>query len=378
MTSLQTFYAEKKYSCITEEFPDKTRFPLYYEANKKEYIIDEGEMLFIPAGWWHFVFSEEVNPDSKINYAMNFWYEEPVDWKEGITDPEYMPKLEKHDILSKDPSDFLKDYDLAIHRSKTKYFPPIHLKHIHPKLDVEYMKYVDFKHTRNPEYYILQNKCTEIEKYAPVFERPINMTSIWVNFGSIYSLPHYDMKDNWLCQLQGKKRVLLFPPEDRDKLYPINSLSLDLVQEIGNKLMKDRFIMIKRLCVDGKLCESILNLLPMETFTHSVFLDSYKKYSNEYIKLLDSERCAFPDIQSVETFNIKDVRGSMYEEPQLEVPYMFLWFLTKGSLTISKYEFQVYPGDLYIFPSLFTYPWLVKNCVFMYPSFRLPTQDKSS
>ena len=52
------FFNERRFSRIEEEFPDKNQFPLYYKANKTEITIGPGDGLFIPSGWFHFVFSE--------------------------------------------------------------------------------------------------------------------------------------------------------------------------------------------------------------------------------------------------------------------------------------------------------------------------------
>lgn len=374
-TTFQQFYDERKYSLITEEFPDKTKFPLYYQTRKREFIIDEGEMLFIPAGWWHFVFSEEVNPKTKINYAMNFWYEEPFNWKEGITDPLYVPKIKNHNIQSKDPSEFLKDYNLLIHRSKMKYFPPDILKHRYSQVSTEYMTYDEFKMTENPEYYILQNRCTEIDKYAPRFERPLFQSSIWVNFGNIYSLPHYDMKDNWLCQLQGKKRVLLFPPDDRDNMYPMNNHSLGLLSEMEFKVQGDIFIRRNRFSIEPKICNHVVDLLPINTLDNPTLQESFLRESKALENYFGQMQCAIPKFPVVETFHVKDVRGSFYEQGQFDTPCIFLWFMTNGRLLIRNFNFQVLQGQLFIFPASFLYPWKVENAVFIFPNFRRPIQD---
>ena len=68
---------------IEDEFPDKEKFPLYYKAHKQEFIIEPGQMLFIPPGWFHFVFSEDPDPETGLNFAVNYWYEPSEEWVEG-------------------------------------------------------------------------------------------------------------------------------------------------------------------------------------------------------------------------------------------------------------------------------------------------------
>ena len=65
---MEEFFAERKYSQIPEEFPDQDTYPLFYTAHKREYNLAPGDKLFIPAGWFHFVYSEEG-----FNYALNKW-----------------------------------------------------------------------------------------------------------------------------------------------------------------------------------------------------------------------------------------------------------------------------------------------------------------
>ena len=364
------FNDERKYSRITEEFPDKQRFPLYYVAQRKEIIINEGEMLFIPAGWWHFVFSEESNNVSGINFAINFWYEEEYNFNEEISSA-YFPVLKKHNIPNIDPADILQDYDLTIYRSKSKYFPPDILNYRFPNLKIEYMTYKEFLITKNPQYYILQNQCSDLNKYAPHFERPLYKSSVWINFGHVYSLPHYDMKDNWLCQIQGKKRVILFPPEERDKLYPMNPYPIPLLRSFEEKLAGDIFIRRNRFSINLDLCNYFLKLLPNKTINHYILVDSYNRESTVLQSYFREQECSVPNFLEPKIFNVIDARNSIYECNQYNTtnPCIFLWFLTKATLMIRSLSYDVLPGQLFIFPSTFMYPWKVENGIFIIPTF---------
>ena len=45
------FYNERRYSYITEEFPDPDKFPLYYKAKKQEFTLQPGDIyLFLLNG----------------------------------------------------------------------------------------------------------------------------------------------------------------------------------------------------------------------------------------------------------------------------------------------------------------------------------------
>lgn len=54
--------------------PDFERFPLFKETAPLNCTIEEGEVLFMPAFWWHEVRSSP-NPKTNRNLAINYWYE---------------------------------------------------------------------------------------------------------------------------------------------------------------------------------------------------------------------------------------------------------------------------------------------------------------
>lgn len=59
-----------QFSPVDAERPDLERFPRFAEAEPIEVILEAGELLFLPAGWWHQVRSLE--PAISLNV---FWYE---------------------------------------------------------------------------------------------------------------------------------------------------------------------------------------------------------------------------------------------------------------------------------------------------------------
>lgn len=48
--------------------PDTARFPLLAQARRLEFVLDAGEVLYLPPGWWHFV--EGLSPAINVN----FWW----------------------------------------------------------------------------------------------------------------------------------------------------------------------------------------------------------------------------------------------------------------------------------------------------------------
>ena len=57
----------KRYICFCQ------RFPLFADAHPLNCTIGEGEVLFMPAFWWHEVQSRP-NVKAGRNLAVNFWY----------------------------------------------------------------------------------------------------------------------------------------------------------------------------------------------------------------------------------------------------------------------------------------------------------------
>jgi ribosomal protein L16 Arg81 hydroxylase len=49
------------FSQVDAERPDLERFPLYAEADVVEAVVEPGELVFIPVGWWHWVRALDVS-----------------------------------------------------------------------------------------------------------------------------------------------------------------------------------------------------------------------------------------------------------------------------------------------------------------------------
>jgi lysine-specific demethylase 8 len=49
---------------------------------------------------------------------------------------------------------------------------------------------------------------------------PLHEVNLWMGYGGVNSHLHFDPQDNFLVMLKGRKRVLLFPPDQSGLLYP--------------------------------------------------------------------------------------------------------------------------------------------------------------
>lgn len=357
----QAFFDERKYSMVPCEFPSKEQFPLYYEAKRSEFVIEEGEMLYIPAGWFHFVFSEDADPKTNLNFAVNFWYSNP-DFVENGNSNEEIPKLKKHNISHIDPFKLYEGIEnVRIFRCKKgKAFPSDRTWRHNSKesLSVEHMTFEEFYESRNPEYYVLQFALEDLKKYAPPSAtKRLTEASSWINFGDVYSNLHYDLMDNWLCQIQGRKRVILFPPEERDKLYLYNNFPIEYCHTFQIVALGDPFI--KR---------NQMSFRPFGSTTKDIE-DSYIREFEAYSFFLLNMDCS----PCTETKHLKPKfkEFSVEEETVLprnliNIPYCMLWFLTEGKLQIRDYVFYVQAGEFFIFPNNMLYPCMIDKVKILY------------
>lgn len=266
---MNNFIIQRRFSRITSITPDRNDFPLYYESYKLEFVINEGECLFIPNGWYHYVLSEDVNKDTSLNIAISHFMKSPVNDYQLSTDLDYyinnikkynllydnnkddinniiklhktdsVPftciNMSKTDITINDLQNIFNNDELLINSSINNFFTSNYIKEFNPKNCVEtYMKFNDFlnmnKKITDYNYYLIQ----ENEKYLnsigiPSFIHNLKNRNLWINFGNVYTVLHYDCYDNFLWQIQGKKRIILYPPSERNKLYMYNPYPLEFL-----------------------------------------------------------------------------------------------------------------------------------------------------
>lgn len=260
MLNLKDFYGQRRQSKIPSEFPDKTLYPLYYQANKIEVTLNEGDMLFIPYGWFHFVFSEKVNAKTKMNVAISNWTKfHECDCQLSIDPNKYKIKCpvynssnehldELYNVHQKISQPFkvnstlhkkykfdytffndrFKNRPINIIKSKDDFFNSAFVRYYQPERSAKYqMNFDQFFHRgiSGEKLYLAQchiGNDISFNTLPFIDNNSHNDRFLWINFANAYSNMHYDTEDNVLIQLQGTKRILLFPPSERDKLYLYN------------------------------------------------------------------------------------------------------------------------------------------------------------
>ena len=220
MNLIEQFVTETQYSRIIHESPDIRLFPKFYEANKTEITLEPGDSLFIPAGWFHWVFSETDD----LNVALTFWYKSTM----GLGDISTNTVIKSTHSTEIDYKKMISDLGyVVVAQSEDKFIPEKRVRNRFQgiKYKEQIMKSSDFINTPDPTLYMASKIDPRLNKYSPTIANSVDLSTArwWVNWGGgITTGLHLDFHDNWMYQLSGKKRILLFPPEDYDKLYTIN------------------------------------------------------------------------------------------------------------------------------------------------------------
>jgi Cupin-like domain len=238
---LQRFETGQRYSYITDEFPDKKQFPKFYDAKRIDITLEPGDMLHLPAGWYHWVFSEEPDPETGLNVAINYWYKDNWNMAHLDRDP---PIKTTHTIhKSIEYMNFLKTFgDKKMYCSSSDNgcftLPSVRwIQNDAVKCEDHYLSFNEFYEKRNTKehWYLWAIPDDRLKAYDPKIEQTWELkqnANWWVNFGHVNTAMHYDSTQNLLCQIAGKKRLILFPHSEWSKLYLINPYPPEFIYNI--------------------------------------------------------------------------------------------------------------------------------------------------
>lgn len=309
-----TFEAERRFSHICDEFPCKIRYPLYYKAHKKEYIINPGEMIFIPAGWFHLVYSEGED----LNFALNFNVQDDCEFKEGKNGT-LVPRVEKSGLEPhKNFSKYFKyDRKLRVLNDPSGAIPSDMLLYRYPTTDYSLKTISQFCDNARPNDYLMQN-LADYPLPVPHVITTGYMSAVWVNFCNVRTYIHYDLLNNWLCQLAGRKRIIVFPPEDIDLLYMINPYPIHLILS----LVGDEFVKHIKSEMDSAKVEDMCKALGGKT---RILLENPKRIVSRNVS----------DLNNFKMFK--------------------MWMLVYTTLTIRDKDYRLRPGDYIEWPNSFTH-----------------------
>ncbi len=226
-------YNDSKYahfSQITEHNKDK--FPLFNKATPIEFTLYPGDCLYIPPKWWHWVksFGERC-------ISINFWFSNLKGVDVG-KEPKKFDKILRWLALEKwsnehliETSEKCSKEGLWVWTEGFAYKKRISMREFieiygNNKEQTKEFAYLitlsDYEHpgSISNRRIIDELSCdfsfpfSEIESSAELGH------NFWMNFGGIDTGLHYDDDEGLLCVVDGTKKVILYPPDDSQYLYP--------------------------------------------------------------------------------------------------------------------------------------------------------------
>ena len=352
---LARFISDQRYSRVPCEFPDKSLYKHYYDAEKIEITLHKGDYLYIPSDWYHFVFSEDTSGTHDVNLAVNFWYVKTRETSENVK-----PTTGKHDITIDldeyandivDVSESSCSFFVSNYAHSEKFFNHIDMKCYSSTLS-------KFIRNRNPYTYIQQNSMKHPVKSPHVeVSGDLVMTNFWLNFGNVNTQLHCDGYDNILCQVEGSKRIILINPNQRDKLYLYNHYNTDLIKKIEiqaittdinesfilteNDIDSNEFILryTKRLVDIGYLKGRQIrngNIQILNVYSDTIFM--YKNKADFSFFEIQEGSCEI-EFMNRKTYTLKENSSIIFPD---EYFYQYRIKLTSPHLTIKYYPINYY------------------------------------
>jgi hypothetical protein len=262
-----------KYSNLPNKIND---YPDYSNYNPIVLVLNKGDSLFIPSGWWHYVISYDRN------FATNKWF---IPYHKNTGDDEWrnkMPEKLISNIESIDKSNMTTDkfmyyvknsIPIVINNSHNDWSAMTNWKddnYLIKKIDNTVLNFYKFPLKKNwndksenlinniltlnknviqsgtykefrdlilndkeHKYYLARNYDLGIilkddyKDFDFTSQLEFAYSNVWINYSKkedpLYSPLHYDLFDNILSQVDGYKVIYLFPPSSDKFLHPIKN-----------------------------------------------------------------------------------------------------------------------------------------------------------
>jgi len=397
---------KRRFSSIDVINPDMELYPNYYKAKRFEILLSEGTYLFIPYGWYHHIFSEKVNEKTKLNVAINFWtrnnvYNEIIisnKCYKNITDvitlsnekiiyEEFSQKSQPFKYYKKinnsidNLKDILKRISLSYTFSSNSVFTSDYIdsnirfddctldEYINSNFKYKYIFQNDITSLKNTEY-IKNIKPSWLSEYTDKIKY-----NLWINQGNISSKNHYDLYDNIILQINGTKKVYLFPPNERDNLYLMNNINimniLNTKEEyyLGNKNIIEKqvpYVQLFNNNITPSDYDNINNYLKVTNYKEGyiynkeidnslyiILSDTFKKYIDLLINLNNEMPLNLECEDS--GYYLSSVYSILKPLYNNESKFRYIWFLSDFKFYINKVEIDAKIGSLLLYPAHFTY-----------------------
>ena len=233
------------HSAITQYPPNPIKYPKFYNCKEQTFILYPGDMLYIPEGWCHWVFSfkdkqsEYTNENIAISFHINKF--DGVIYNKFYDKKPFVYNLDKtqhsfFDITFDKIKNQIYDIEIPIYKSKGSTLIPTKkndniLKY---KVSSEKIKISKFDNLQKQHKYnmymastpfIFQNfPSTPPNIIKESFPGSTISHLYWFGFfdnntESFDSGLHFDKRHNCLIQIKGTKLVRLYNKKDNDNLY---------------------------------------------------------------------------------------------------------------------------------------------------------------
>ena len=357
------FFDDMRYSKIPSLDPDPKEFPLFYKAKKYEFRLNPGERLFIPSGWFHLIDSSELDPEENMNIAVNYWH--TSEHRNGI------PKVKWHTITKEQVFKELNKNPVSCLKSVNGIFVSPTLNHHFPGEDLSLfeMSFDKFLENNNSLIYLAQSSIKPEFTIEEKLCRPD--TKVWLNRYPAITQMHYDGSDNWFCQIIGRKRVMLFPPEERVNLYTYNPYPIQLVENIRNRLTFSETFSTYNDQISRNLIKEIMELKQDIVIHNSELLDIYKKIYMLYENHLIKKRCSVKCKVVVPDVNFKILFINCASQPislPEDMDHTFVFSITQCNFRLGRFNMQLRPGCVHCSPNTMEYPLVLNRGVYILPT----------
>lgn len=373
--TIQNFFDDCRYCKMMSHDPDPKEFPLYYKAKKYEYVLNPGERLFIPRGWFHFVDSCELDPVHKMNIAVNFWH---------ISSGTPRPKVKWHTITQEKVFKELFKKPVRTLRSTNGKYPSTTIKHYFKEMNVHFetIDFADFLQIENPQYYIAQHQLTDPEFTLDENIGKINSINVWLNRGDCNTLMHNDGSDNWFCQVIGRKRVILCAPEEQPNLYTFNPYPQYLIDQIRSRIFNNQTFLFAQNEISSEIANEVLTWADNVILPHEGLLNIFNRNYLLYQNHLQRNGCNVRAVYVPPYVKFKLVRVHCHAQSVSSdgLDYTILFCITGGDANFGRFSLNLDAGGVHSSPNTFEYPITLKPGVYILPIKENPTilEDGSS
>ena len=361
---VETFFNERRYSSISDEFPCKIKYPKFYEAHKTEIILHPGEMIFIPAGWFHLVFSDVL--EDGVNFAMNHWYHVVEEGRAMEGDSSDLKPFKSTHDLNFDPDKVMRDdgkIQVMISPNGKFGSTSVEPSKFEEGLDVRTWTWREFWSQKRTDSYLVQHENMDLKEYEPGRDNWAAST-MWVCFDKLSTYLHYDRQDNFLMQIRGTKKIHLFPPEDHQLLYTFNPYPLRTIEVLMSCWGNWGYVNIYSDCNIKEQVDTFTNILgELDTvpICHKDLTNEYTSYIERYKGKVVTLQGWFPDWSPKNEPQFIITKSQFIGNFKFYHPHIhWIVFLEDSCIRVSRSEYEITKGSVVCFPNIYIYNWSVK------------------